>query len=67
MAEKSPMEEPQIHTVSLKLGKTHYAALEKWSKERFGLPNFAGMVRLILHEKWASEEKAPAAEGNGAR
>lgn len=61
-------EEPE-KSVSLKLGKTHYDWLREFSKKRFGLANQAGMLRLILHEKYVEEETreeaAPAAEGNG--
>lgn len=61
--ETKPLEEPQEQTVSVKLGKTHYDALVRWSKERFGLSNQAGMVRLLIHDCYEAEKKA--AEGNG--
>jgi hypothetical protein len=61
--EKQPLEEPQEQTVSVKLGKTHYDALVRWSKERFGLANQAGMVRLLIHDRYEAERKN--AEGNG--
>lgn len=55
-----PLEEPQEQTVSVKLGKTHFEALLKWSKDRFGLANQAGMVRLLVHEKWQTENNGDA-------
>ena len=52
-----PMEEKQDLGVTVKLGKTHYEALMRWSKERFGLPNHAGLVRLLIHDRWLQEQK----------
>jgi hypothetical protein len=63
----SPFEETQENSVTVKLGKTHYEALERWSRERFGIPNCAGMVRLILHERLMQENGQKAEEGNGAQ
>jgi hypothetical protein len=64
----SPMEEEQESSVTVKLGKTHFDWLREFSKERFGLPNQAGMLRLILHEKYLAETQKPdesvLAEGN---
>jgi len=54
---KDPMEEAQENGVSVKLGKTHFEALKRWSKERFGLSNQAAMVRLLIHEKWKAEQQ----------
>jgi hypothetical protein len=54
-----PMEEEQVHSVTIKLGKTHFDWLREFSKKRFGLANQAGMGRLILHEKWLAEETQP--------
>jgi len=56
--EVSPLDEKQDKGVTVKLGRTHYDALERWSKERFGLPNQAGLVRLLIHEKWEAEKAA---------
>ena len=54
---KDPLEEKQDQGVTVKLGRTHYEALKRWSKERFGLPNQAALVRLLIHERWLAEQK----------
>jgi hypothetical protein len=62
-----PMEEEQQQGVTVKLGQLHYEALVRWSKERFGLANCAGFMRLMIHERWQQEQKEKnAAAGNGA-
>lgn len=58
MNTKDPLEEKQDLGVTVKLGKTHFEALRRWSKERFGLPNQAALVRLLIHERWQAEQKA---------
>jgi hypothetical protein len=55
-----PLEENQDQGVTVKLGKTHFDWLQKASKKRFGLPNQAGLVRLLIHEKWEAEKHAAA-------
>jgi hypothetical protein len=62
--EISPLEEEQNLGVTVKLGKTHYEALQRWSKDRFGLPNQAGLVRLLIHEKWEAERAAAEKDGS---
>lgn len=59
-AEVEPMEEKQEFSVNVKLGKTHYEWLIQASKERFGLANQAGLLRLLVHEKWQAAEIAAA-------
>lgn len=51
-----PMEEIQDQGVTVKVGKTHYEALRRWSKERFGISNHAAFVRLLIHERWKAEQ-----------
>ena len=51
-----PMEELQVLSVTVKLGQTHFEALKRWSKERFGLPNQAGFLRLMVNERLQSEQ-----------
>jgi EAL domain-containing protein (putative c-di-GMP-specific phosphodiesterase class I) len=57
-----PMEEKQDLGVTVKLGQIHYEALVRWSKERFGLPNQAGFLRLMIQERWLQEQKEKTAE-----
>lgn len=57
-----PMEEKQEQGVTVKLGQIHYEALVRWSKERFGLANQAGFMRLMIHERWLQEQKEKTAE-----
>lgn len=56
-----PMEEKQDQGVTVKLGQIHYEALMRWSKERFGLANQAGFLRLMIQERWLQEQKEKAA------
>jgi hypothetical protein len=51
----TPLEEPQDKSVSLKLGATHYQWLQGWSRKRLGVINISGILRLVIQEKWESE------------
>lgn len=61
-SQQDPMEEKQDQGVTVKLGQIHYEALVRWSKERFGLPNQAGFLRLMIQERWLQEQKEKATE-----
>jgi len=63
----SALHEPPTKSLSVKVGETLYDWLKEESKERFGLANQAGLLRLILYEKYLAETQAEAApaEGNG--
>ena len=55
-----PMEEKQDLSVTVKVGRAHYDALVRWSKERFGMANQAGFLRLMIQERWQQEQKEKA-------
>lgn len=53
---KEPIEEPREFNVSLSLGKTHFEALRRWSREKFGRENRAGFLAFIIDERLKHEQ-----------